>query len=34
VEKYLPEFQGQIWAAEQDQDHMLLKKAAEEMFAK
>jgi len=28
VEKYLPEFHGQMLAAEQDQDHMLLKKAA------
>jgi len=28
VEKYLPEFQGQMVAVEQDQDHVLLKKPA------
>jgi CubicO group peptidase (beta-lactamase class C family) len=28
VEKYLPEFKGQWWKAEQDADHILLKKPA------
>ncbi len=34
VEKYLPEFQGQMLAVEQDQDHVLLKKPAHPITVK
>ena len=34
VEKYLPEFKGQWWAAEQDSDHVLLQKPAHPITVK
>ncbi len=34
VEKYLPEFQGQMLVVEQDQDHVLLKKPAQPIRVK